>query len=186
MTALTPSLSRSTTTTAACTLRTFEVIVLNVNPAFVPPSGGGSFEGDDVTSEGITTIRVDFEDPGFDNTANPNAAEPPTVTDTLHESFTHVINWGDGTIDAVHTYADSGVYTVTVTMTGPDGVQMFSFPGFDSMLQPVLTLVSSQAINDPMAVGRGVYVRRRLGRRQRCKRFSSCSSSRADRCSTTG
>ena len=133
-------------------VRTFEVIVLNVNPAFVPPSGGGSFEGDEVSSEGITTIRVDFEDPGFDNTANVNPAEPPTVTDTLHESFTHVINWGDGTIDAVHTYADSGVYTVTVTMTGPDGVQMFSFPGFDSMLQPVLTLVSSQAINDPMAV----------------------------------
>jgi PKD repeat protein len=132
--------------------RTFEVVVLNVNPAFVPPSGGGSFEGDEVSSEGITTIRVDFEDPGFDNTANPNADEPPTVTDTLHESFTHVINWGDGTIDAVHTYPDSGVYTVTVTRTGPDGVQTFSFPGFDSSLQPVLTLVSSQAINDPMAV----------------------------------
>ena len=72
MTAPTPSRSRSTTTTAACTCSTFEVIVLNVNPSFVPPSGGGSFEGDEVSSEGITTIRVDFKDPGFDNTANPN------------------------------------------------------------------------------------------------------------------
>jgi PKD repeat protein len=133
-------------------IRTFDVVVLNVNPSFVPPSGGGSFEGDDVTSEGITTIRVAFEDPGFDNTANINPAEPPTVTDTLHESFTHIISWGDGTVDAIHTYADSGTYNVTVTVTGPGGVQMFSFPGFDSTLQPVLTLVTSQAINDPMAV----------------------------------
>ena len=29
------------------------------------------------------------------------------ITDTLHETFTHVIDWGDGTVDAVHTYADS-------------------------------------------------------------------------------
>jgi hypothetical protein len=114
--------------------------------------GGASFEGDDITSEGLTKIRVGFTDPGFDNTANPNPDAPPTITDTLHESFTHVLDWGDGTIDAIHTYVDSGVYTVNVTITGPGGTQTFSFAGFDSNLQPVLTLVSGQTLNDPAVV----------------------------------
>jgi PKD repeat protein len=129
--------------------QTFFVTVQNVNPSFVPAPNGDSFVGDDVSSEGITTIRVSFSDPGFDNPANPNLAAPPTITDTLHESFTHLLDWGDGTIDAVHTYVDSGVYTVTVTVLGPGGMETFTFDGFDSSLSPVLTLVSGQAINDP-------------------------------------
>jgi PKD repeat protein len=129
--------------------RTFQVNVQNVIPAFVPAPGGASFEGDDVTKEGITRIRVSFNDPGFDNPANPIAPAPPTLTDTRHESFTHVIQWGDGTVDAVHTYVDSGVYTVNVTVLGPSGTHSFSFPGFNSALAPVLTLVSGQAINNP-------------------------------------
>ena len=128
---------------------TFLVNVQNVNPSFVPTPRGASFEGDDISSEGITTIRVAFNDPGFDNAVNPNPAAPPSITDTRHESFTHVLNWGDGTIDAVHTYPESGVYTVSVTQIGPGGsMQIFSFPNVDSSLRPVLTLVSSQALNN--------------------------------------
>jgi PKD repeat protein len=131
--------------------QTFLVTVENVNPSFVPAPNGASFVGDDISSEGITTIRVSFSDPGFDNPANPNLAAPPSITDTLHESFTHLLDWGDGTIDAVHTYVDSGVYTVTVTVLGPGGMETFTFDGFDSNLNPVLTLVSGQALNDPAA-----------------------------------
>jgi PKD repeat protein len=129
--------------------RVFQVTVQNVDPKFMPVPGGASFAGDDVTAEGITRIRVAFEDQGFDNPANPNAPAPPAITDTRHESFTHVIHWGDGTVDAVHTYVDSGTYAVSVTVTGPGGTQTFSFSGFNSALEPVLTLVASQPINDP-------------------------------------
>jgi PKD repeat protein len=130
-------------------VRTFLITVDNIDPSFVPAPGGASFVGDDVSSEGITTIYVSFSDPGFDNPSNPNLAAPPSITDTLHESFTHLLNWGDGTIDAVHTYAESGVYTVTVTVLGPSGMESFTFEGFNSSLNPVLTLVGGQAINDP-------------------------------------
>ena len=100
------------------------------------------------TSQGLTTINVAFSDPGFDNTANLNGPAPPTITDTLHESFTHVIDWGDGTVDAVHTYADSSTHDVTITQTGPGGTQTFTVPGIGGLNQ-VLTLVSSQDINNP-------------------------------------
>jgi PKD repeat protein len=130
-------------------IKTFIVTVTNVDPSFVPVAGGAPFEGDEVTPEGITRVRVSFNDPGFDNPNNPNSPSPLSITDTRRESFTHLLDWSDGTIDAVHTYADAGIYTVTVTVSGAGGVQMFSFPGFDSGLMPVLTLVSSQALHDP-------------------------------------
>ena len=50
----------------------FVVTVQNVDPSFVPTPLGASFAGIDVTSEGTTTIRVEFSDPGFDNPDNPN------------------------------------------------------------------------------------------------------------------
>ena len=134
----------------------FTVIVQNVNPSFVPfvpPSGiPQPFQGTPITSTGFTNIRVNFNDPGFDNTANPNPDAPPTITDTLHESFTHVLDWGDGTVDAIHTYVNSGVFTVNLTITGPNGTQTFNFAGFDSTQFPVLTLVGDQSLNDPSAV----------------------------------
>ncbi|HEY3392612.1 MAG TPA: PKD domain-containing protein [Lacipirellulaceae bacterium] len=126
----------------------FYVTVENVAPSFVPPPGGGSFTGDDVSSEGFTTIRVSFSDPGYDNSVNPNAAVSPNITDPLHESFTHILDWGDGTIDAVHTYTDAGVYTVEVTRLGPSGMETFTIGGFNSS-GSVLTLVSGQALFDP-------------------------------------
>ena len=131
-------------------VQTIVVTVQNINPSFVPTPQGASFQGIDVTSEGTTTLRVAFTDPGFDNPANPNAAMPPSITDPTRETFTHVLNWGDGTIDAVHTYAESGIVNIGVTQIGPDGgMQIFNFPNADSSQRPVLTLVSSQAINDP-------------------------------------
>ena len=130
---------------------TFTVVVNNIAPSFVPQPGGANVAGTDVTSQGFTTINVAFSDPGFDNTANLNAPAPPTITDTLHESFTHVIDWGDGTVDAVHTYADSSTHDVTITQTGPGGTQTFTVPGIGGANQ-VLTLVSSQDINNPGAV----------------------------------
>jgi PKD repeat protein len=126
----------------------FFVTVENVAPSFVPGPGGESFEGDDVTAEGFTTIRVAFSDPGFDNPVNPNAAVSPDITDPRHESFTHILDWGDGTIDAVHTYPEAGIYTVEVTMLGPGGMEVFTFEGFNSS-GSVLTLVSGQALFDP-------------------------------------
>jgi PKD repeat protein len=126
----------------------FYVTVENLPPSFVPAPGGESFEGDDISPEGFTTIRVSFSDPGFDNPNNPNAAVSPDITDPRHESFTHLLDWGDGTIDAVHTYPEPGVYTVEVVMLGPGGMQTFTFDGFNSS-SSVLTLVSGQALFDP-------------------------------------
>ncbi len=130
---------------------TFTVVVNNIAPSFVPQPGGANVVGTDVSSQGITTINVAFNDPGFDNVANLNGPAPPTITDTLHETFTHVIDWGDGTVDAVHTYTDSSSHNVTITQTGPGGTQTFTVAGIGGA-SPVLTLVSSQAINDPGVV----------------------------------
>ena len=129
---------------------TFTVVVNNIAPSFVPQPGGASILSTDVSSEGLTTINVAFSDPGFDNTANLNGPAPPTITDTLHESFTHVIDWGDGTVDAVHTYVDSSSHDVTITQIGPGGTQTFTVAGIGGA--NVLTLVSSQDINNPGAV----------------------------------
>jgi hypothetical protein len=136
---------------------TFTVVVNNIAPSFIPQPGGQNVAGTDVSSEGFSTINVSFNDPGFDNTANLNAPAPPTITDTLHETFTHVIDWGDGTVDAVHTYTDNSSHDVTITQTGPGGKQTFTVAGIGGANQ-VLTLVSSQDINNPAAAQPFTYV----------------------------
>ncbi len=129
---------------------TFTVAVANIDPTFKPQPSGPNVVGTQVTSQGFTTVTVAFDDPGFDNTANLVGPAPPTITDTRHETFTHVIEWGDGTVDAVHTYADSNTHSVTVTQTGPNGTITFpAIAGIGGSTNTVLTLVSSQSILTP-------------------------------------
>jgi PKD repeat protein len=132
-------------------LRQFDVVVDNTNPEFIPAPNGASIVGDDITSTGFTTIQVSFRDAGFDNPANPNAPVLPDISNPLHESFTHVLDWGDGTIDAVHTYVDPGTYSVTVTVVGADLNGTFTFTGFDGSGLSALTLVNGQTLNVPGA-----------------------------------
>jgi PKD repeat protein len=128
--------------------QTFTVTVNNLGPAFVPQPDGANLQADDVSSEGITTIRVAYNDPGYDNLLNTLASNGGETVET----FNHVVQWGDGTVDAIHQYTTSGTFTVTVTMTpSGGGSQQFTFGSFNSA-SPVLTLVSSQQLNDPAVV----------------------------------
>jgi PKD repeat protein len=124
---------------------TFHVIVNNVAPSFVPTQAGANFAGDNVSIQGITAVRVGYTDPGYDNPLNTqNAANGGQVAETP----VYVVDWGDGTIDATHKYAVDGTYTVTVTITPTGGSsQTFTFNGFTSSANPVLTLVNGQTLN---------------------------------------
>ena len=118
----------------------FTVTVGNQNPIVSTPNGNQNIlEGQTVNFANLAT----FTDAGFDNPANPNAANPPSITNPLAESFTYDIDWGDGrdaitgapiadlnggpgtpssgTIAGSHTYADDGVYQVTVTVHDDNG-----------------------------------------------------------------
>ena len=111
----------------------------------------------------ITNIGQ-FTDPGFDN--------PLNVGGETSETFTYAINWGDGTpvdsgaptidvpgspgvltagsFDGQHTYADNGVYTVTVTVTDDDGGvdQSSTFTVTVNNVAPTLTVAPNQTINE--------------------------------------
>jgi PKD repeat protein len=107
----------------------FQVTVANVSPTL-------TVADNQIVDEGIllsiTNIGT-FTDPGFDNPLNSGETE---------ESFTYSINWGDvtppdtgipswtsgskgvlttGSFDGSHTYADDGLYTVTVIVNDDDG-----------------------------------------------------------------
>jgi PKD repeat protein len=133
------------------TVTQFEVTVNNVAPSVVAP-------GNQVVNEGqlISLPNIgQFTDPGFDNPLNPGG---PTT-----ERFTYSINWGDGTatqvgpatidafgsagvpmqgsFDGSHTYADNGVYTVTVKAIDDDGgVGTATFTITVNNVAPTLTL----------------------------------------------
>ena len=122
-------LSRDGTDTTAS--GTFAVTVENVTPTLtVVP--------DQTVNEGSLLSLTDigkFTDPAFDN--------PLNVDGETSEKFTYAVDWGDGTnvdagpatidvhgsegvltagsFDGSHTYADNGVYTVTVTLSDDDG-----------------------------------------------------------------
>ena len=106
----------------------FDVTVSNVDPTFDPIANIIADEG-----EFISLPPATFSDPGFDLAAA-----------GTEENFTATIDWGDGTtepigditltevpgsegmlttgtIQAMHAYADNGVYTVTVEVTDDDG-----------------------------------------------------------------
>jgi len=77
----------------------FFVTVHNVAPSSVIP-----LNGDQVSPLGFTQIRMSFSDPGYDNPLN--QTNPPNG-DKFAESFSYLVNWGDGTTD-----------TITVTNAG--------------------------------------------------------------------
>jgi PKD repeat protein len=125
----------------------FQITVQNIDPQFIPNAAGESFEGDDISSEGITTIRVSYQDIGYDNPNNRNAAVLPDISNPKYEIFTHLLDWGDGSVDAIHTYAVPGNYTIAVTVAGADLNGTFSFNEFPGSTSSVLTLVSGQTLN---------------------------------------
>ncbi|MCC7476219.1 MAG: hypothetical protein IT425_12555 [Pirellulales bacterium] len=120
--------------------KSFLVTVANKNPVVLTPRGDQNMvEGDTISFGDLAT----FTDAGFDNANNTNPFQPPAVGDPLAESFTYDIDWGDGTgaitgmtladtnggpgvpssgtIAGSHTYADDGVYQVTVTVYDDNG-----------------------------------------------------------------
>lgn len=108
------------------------VIVQNVAPTLTVVDNKTVNEGHSLN---ITDLGT-FTDPGFDN---------PFADTATSEDFTYQIDWGDGTdvdtgtaaiqtpgaagvlthgsFDGDHTYAEEGVYTVTVTLSDEDGGQ---------------------------------------------------------------
>jgi PKD repeat protein len=126
---------------------TFTVVVTNAGPSFTPQPNGDAFAGNDLDQNGLTTIFVAYNDPGYDN---PNNTFSTNGGETV-ETFNHVVQWGDGTVDAIHQYTTSGTFDVTVTMTIGGVPQSFTFNNFSST-NPVLNLVSSQQLNDPSVV----------------------------------
>src|SRR5690606_31895956 len=138
----------------------FEVVVTNVAPTL-------KVGGDRTIAEGspleITDIGV-ICDPGFDNPDRPGG---PSV-----ETFTYIINWGDGsdefhgtaTIDQIgdanqtptsasfdgrHTYADNGIYTVTITVIDDDGgVDVESFDVTVTNALPQLNVIGDQVVDE--------------------------------------
>ncbi len=148
-----------TTQQGETTAGQFNVAVNNVSPTL-------SVVPDQVTSEGTLLSITDigkFTDPGFDN--------PLNIGGEVNEKFTYSIDWGDGTpvqsgpgtIDVAggpgvltegsfngsHTYADNGLYTVTVTLNDDDGgmaVQTFNVNVLN--VAPTLTVPPNQVVNE--------------------------------------
>jgi len=127
--------------------KTFTVTVTNVNPTI------DTFGGTDVNIQGNTTITGSYHDPGFDNLNNQNQPLPgqTNITDIKHESFTRVIDWGDGTVDTIHDYAatHTGNDPITITVTGPGVNQTLNVTNFGANSTAVLRLVSSQDVTLP-------------------------------------
>ena len=110
---------------------TFTVVVNNVTPTLtVAP------DQDDRREYELSITNIgSFTDPGFDNPFNEGGE--------TSERFTFAVDWGDGTevdsglatidvpggagvptagsFNSAHTYADNGIYTVTVTISDDDG-----------------------------------------------------------------
>ena len=134
-------------------VQTFHVIVTNVAPTLGTFPVGNDFkelQGTKINTLGQTTINFNLTDPGFDNPNDPNPQDAVhSITDTTHETFTYIVDWGDGTVDAVHTYnqplAPGAMVTVEVDGTTTPLLS-------DGNLLSVVTLVSNPShVNDPNA-----------------------------------
>lgn len=145
----------------ACTL----VTVGNVPPAVAASAGQPG-------SEGVEPVAVTatFSDPGFDNPATFEVSENPSPVVPSQESFTAVVEWGDGTettlteaeltwssgspgvlstgaLAAYHIYADDGSYEVTVCVTDDDGGSgCHTVTAIVENLPPEVTLDTGDAI----------------------------------------
>ncbi len=141
------------------TSASFEVTVNNVAPTLVVPPNQTVNEGALLS---LTDIGV-FTDPGFDN--------PLNIGGETSEKFTYAINWGDGTsldsgpatidapgaagtptsgsFDGSHTYADNGIYTVTVTISDDDGgTTSATFQVTVNNVAPTLVVPPNQTVNE--------------------------------------
>jgi PKD repeat protein len=138
---------------------TFTVTVNNIAPTLAVP-------GNQVIDEGATLTLANlgqFTDPGFDNPLNEGGE--------TSERFTFAVDWGDGTevdsglatidvpgsvgmptagsFDGAHTYADNGVYTVTVTISDDDGGSVSkSFLVTVGNVAPMLTVAPDKVVDE--------------------------------------
>jgi PKD repeat protein len=138
---------------------TLTVTVENVTPTLTVVPDQTVDEGGVLA---ITDIGT-FTDPGFDNLLN----EGGETT----ERFTFAIEWGDGTevdsgqatidvqgaagvltegsFDGSHTYADNGIYTVTVTISDDDGGSISdTFTVTVNNVAPTLEVAGNQVIDE--------------------------------------
>jgi large repetitive protein len=140
--------------------QTFTVTVSNLNPAFVPTGGGAPFTGTPVTAEGVTTISLSFTDFGYDNAANPISLP---AGNPLAETFTYIINWGDGTIDTIQVTSSGSVQVINgqtsmltsqrtsgdaTTMTTGGSVIQHTYLGPPDPLHPTADIVISVTLVD--------------------------------------
>ena len=138
---------------------TLTVTVNNVAPTLTVAPNQTVDEG---TQLSITNIGQ-FTDPGFNN--------PLNVGGETTEQFTYSIDWGDGTpadsgsptinvagspgvltagsFDGQHTYADNGIYTVTVTVSDDDGgTTSDTLTVTVNNVAPTLTVAPNQTVDE--------------------------------------
>ncbi len=98
---------------------------------------GKKLQGDDINTDGNTIIRLSLHDPGYDNAANQlNAANGGE----FYETFTYIVDWGDGTVDAVHSFASTPTGPIMVSVNGGAAVPFAA----NGVVNRVLTVVAGQ------------------------------------------